>query len=42
MSDVQVLDMSAEEAFKIILSGGNYVPPELSRATSPTVLTSSA
>ena len=33
MSDVQVLDMSAEEAFKIILSGGNYVPVELSRAT---------
>jgi uncharacterized membrane protein len=38
MSDVQVLDMSAEEAFKIILSGGNYVPPELARATMATAV----
>jgi uncharacterized membrane protein len=37
MSDVQVLDLSAEEAFKVILSGGNYVPAELARGTSPVV-----
>jgi uncharacterized membrane protein len=28
----QMLDMSAEEAFKIILSTGNYLPPELGSA----------
>ena len=33
IADVRVLDLSAEEAFKIILSGGNYVPAELSRGT---------
>jgi uncharacterized membrane protein len=33
VADVRVLDLSPEEAFKIILSGGNYVPVELSRAT---------
>jgi len=32
--DVRVLDVSPEEAFKLILSGGNYVPAELSRSTS--------
>ena len=33
MPDVRVLDLTPEEAFKIILSGGNYVPPELARGT---------
>ena len=36
MADVKVLDLSPEEAFKIILSGGNYVPLELARATAGT------
>jgi uncharacterized membrane protein len=34
MADVQFLDLSPEEAFKIILSGGNYVPRELAKATA--------
>jgi uncharacterized membrane protein len=29
ITDVQVLDISAEEAFKVILSSGNYVPATL-------------
>lgn len=33
MADVRTLDLSPEEAFKIILSGGNYVPPEVAAAT---------
>ena len=32
--DVIVLDVSPEEAFKMILSGGNYVPAEVGRATA--------
>jgi uncharacterized membrane protein len=32
--DCQVLDLSTEEAFKIIISGGNYIPPQIGRATS--------
>lgn len=32
--DVRPSDLSAEEAFKIILSGGNYVPPEVGRGTA--------
>jgi uncharacterized membrane protein len=32
-TDVHTLELSPEEAFKIILSGGNYVPPELARGT---------
>jgi uncharacterized membrane protein len=34
LGDVRVLDLSPEEAFKIILSGGNYVPAELAKATA--------
>ncbi len=30
---IKMLDVSAEEAFKTILSGGNYVPPEVGTAT---------
>jgi uncharacterized membrane protein len=33
IADVRVLDLSVEEAFKIILSGGNYVPVDLARGT---------
>ena len=33
IEDVRVLDLSVEEAFKIILSGGNYVPPQVARGT---------
>jgi uncharacterized membrane protein len=31
------VDISAEEAFKLLLSGGNYVPPEMGLATRETV-----
>src|SRR5688500_213850 len=34
MADVIVLDVSPEEAFKMILSGGNYVPAEVGLATA--------
>jgi uncharacterized membrane protein len=27
------LPLSAEEAFKLLLSGGNYIPPEIGTAT---------
>ena len=33
LEDVRLLDLSVEEAFKIILSGGNYVPPQVARGT---------
>lgn len=33
MTDLVVLDTSPEEAFKMILSGGNYIPPEVASAT---------
>src|SRR5687767_14033781 len=36
IADVIVLDVSPEEAFKMILSGGNYVPPEVGRAIAGT------
>lgn len=32
-SDCRPVDISAEEAFKLLLSGGNYVPPEIGLAT---------
>lgn len=35
LADVAVLDLSPEEAFKVILSSGNYVPGEVARATAP-------
>jgi uncharacterized membrane protein len=28
----RLVDMSSEEAFKMILSGGNYVPPAIGAA----------
>jgi uncharacterized membrane protein len=34
IEDVRVLDLSVEEAFKIILSGGNYIPPQVARGTT--------
>lgn len=34
ITDVIMLSVTAEEAFKLILSGGNYVPPEVGRATA--------
>ena len=34
IADVIVLDVSPEEAFKMILSGGNYVPAEVGHATA--------
>ena len=36
VADCTVLPTTAEEAFKIILSGGNYVPPEVGRAIAGT------
>jgi uncharacterized membrane protein len=33
IEDVRVLDLSVEDAFKIILSGGNYLPQEVARGT---------
>jgi uncharacterized membrane protein len=33
LCDCQFLSISAEEAFKMILSTGNYVPPEVGQAT---------
>ena len=33
LAEVTVLDLSPEEAFKIILSSGNYVPEEIGRRT---------
>ena len=36
LADVTVLDLSPEEAFKIILSSGNYVPVEVSRGIART------
>jgi uncharacterized membrane protein len=33
IEDVCALDLSVEEAFKIILSGWNYVPPQVGRGT---------
>jgi uncharacterized membrane protein len=35
IADVRFLSLSPEEAFKIILSGGNYVPAELSAVSAP-------
>ena len=35
---VQVLAMSAEEAFKFLLSTANYIPPEIGAATRPVIL----
>ncbi len=32
-SECRPVDISAEEAFKLLLSGGNYVPPEMGLAT---------
>ena len=32
-SECRPVDISAEEAFKLLLSGGNYVPPEIGLAT---------
>lgn len=32
-SECRPVDISAEEAFKLLLSGGNYVPPEMGIAT---------
>ena len=32
-TDLRILELSPEEAFKTILSGGNYVPAELARGT---------
>jgi uncharacterized membrane protein len=34
LADCVSLDVTPEEAFKWILSGGNYVPPEVGRATA--------
>lgn len=34
IADVIVLDTSPEEAFKMILSGGNYIPAEVAAATT--------
>lgn len=34
LAEVMVLDLSPEEAFKVILSSGNYVPAEVGRATA--------
>ncbi len=34
VTDVRILELSPEEAFKVILSGGNYVPAEIARATA--------
>jgi uncharacterized membrane protein len=33
---VQMTDLSSEEAFKLILSTGNYIPPQLAGACGPT------
>jgi uncharacterized membrane protein len=33
LASCQVLDMSADEAFKLILSGGTYIPPAVGAAT---------
>jgi uncharacterized membrane protein len=40
--DCLVLDLSAEEAFKLLISGGNYVPPEIGRALQPSPFAESA
>ena len=34
MQNLRVLDLSPEQAFKIILSGGNYIPIELAQVTA--------
>jgi uncharacterized membrane protein len=39
-ADCEFLDMPAEEAFKLLLSGGNYIPDALARAC-PTDVTAS-
>src|SRR5688500_10522078 len=39
LSDVTVLPLSPEEAFKIILSSGNYVPAEVGRGIAVTAVT---
>jgi hypothetical protein len=35
LADCTVLETSAEEAFKWLLSGGNYVPAEIGPALAP-------
>ena len=42
IGDVIVIDVSPEEAFKMILSGGNYVPAEVGRATAARKLIAAA